>query len=201
MSGARMRKRSRASGGLGDYRDYLPPILEGRTTAEMRAAEAAVVADSATPEQIALVQADADACARMIDDAVTPIVPQVIQADRQAREILQRTRLDGLEDFRSYVAANPLDALTVLALLRIATAPDGEAAKMLLQQRASLAAGARHDRPDGSREKQARMRAAWASGKYRSRSDCADKEHTGLGISFETARKALRNTPEPKRRT
>lgn len=41
------------------------------------------------------------------------------------------------------------------------------------------------------------IRAAWASGKYSSRALCAEQEAAALGISFDTARKALRNTPDP----
>lgn len=39
----------------------------------------------------------------------------------------------------------------------------------------------------------------WASGKYTSRDICAEQECAALGISFSTARKALRNTPDPQR--
>lgn len=41
------------------------------------------------------------------------------------------------------------------------------------------------------------IRAAWASGKYSTRALCAEQEAAALGISFDTARKALRNTPDP----
>lgn len=64
------------------------------------------------------------------------------------------------------------------------------------------------DRTRGAREKAARrhartaaakdaVRAAWASGKYSTRALCAEQEAAELGISFDTARKALRNTPDP----
>ena len=59
------------------------------------------------------------------------------------------------------------------------------------------AADALHDQPGGSREKQRLIREAWASGKYTSRDVCAEQECGGLEISFSTARKALRNTPNP----
>lgn len=67
------------------------------------------------------------------------------------------------------------------------------------KQKAKAAAGARHGKPGGSHDLQKRMRAAWASGKYTSRDRCAEEECAALGISYSTARKALRNTPEPKR--
>lgn len=60
------------------------------------------------------------------------------------------------------------------------------------------AANARHNRPGGSRELMAKIRAVWATGKYSSRDICAEEEWSGLGFrSFATARKALRNTPDP----
>ena len=64
---------------------------------------------------------------------------------------------------------------------------------------AKAAADARHDRPGGSREKQERMREIWASGKYTTKERCAEEECAALGISFSTARKALRNAPDPHR--
>jgi len=67
------------------------------------------------------------------------------------------------------------------------------------KQKAKTAAKARHDKPGGSHDMQERMRAAWASGRFTTRDICAEQECAGLGISFSTARKALRNTPEPKR--
>ncbi len=54
-----------------------------------------------------------------------------------------------------------------------------------------------HSLPGGSREKQQRIREIWASGKYSNRDTCAEQECGALGMSFSTARKALRNTPAP----
>lgn len=62
---------------------------------------------------------------------------------------------------------------------------------------ASVAAVARHAKPGGNREKQQEIRCIWASGKYSSRDRCAEQECEALGMSFTTARKALRNTPDP----
>ena len=58
-------------------------------------------------------------------------------------------------------------------------------------------AEARHSMPGGSREKQEKIRQIWATGKFTSRDVCAEQECAGLGMSFSTARKALRNTPTP----
>lgn len=58
-------------------------------------------------------------------------------------------------------------------------------------------ANRRHSAPNGSRDKQDRIRSIWASGKYASRDICAEQECAALGMSFSTARRALRNTPDP----
>ncbi len=67
------------------------------------------------------------------------------------------------------------------------------------RQKAKAAAEARHAKLGGSRDVQAQLRAAWASGKFTSRDRCAEEECGALGISYSTARKALRNMPDPKR--
>jgi hypothetical protein len=54
-----------------------------------------------------------------------------------------------------------------------------------------------HDQPNGSREKRQRMREIWASGKYLTREACAEKNYELVGMSFDTAKKALRNQPAP----
>lgn len=66
-------------------------------------------------------------------------------------------------------------------------------------ENARRAADALHSQPGGSREKQAEIRSIWATGKYTSRDRCAEEECAALDMSFTAARKALRNTPEPKR--
>ena len=73
----------------------------------------------------------------------------------------------------------------------------GIGSKAWRKHKAQMAASARHDKPGGSRDMQERMRTAWASGKYTSRDRCAEEECAALGISFATARRALRNTPDP----
>ena len=64
----------------------------------------------------------------------------------------------------------------------------------------ATAANARHAKPGGSREKQQKIRELWASGKYSSRDVCAEQECAALGMSFSTARRALRGTPDPPSR-
>lgn len=65
------------------------------------------------------------------------------------------------------------------------------------KRQAKAAADARHSKPGGSRDVQQQVRAIWSSGKYTSRDRCAEEECAALGISYSTARKALRNTPDP----
>ena len=62
--------------------------------------------------------------------------------------------------------------------------------------RAKAAADSLHSKPGGSRDKQAAIRAMWATGKYKSRAICAEQECAALNMSLDAARKALRNTPE-----
>lgn len=63
--------------------------------------------------------------------------------------------------------------------------------------RAKQAVEAKHNKPNGSREKRDKLRAIWASGKYSSRQRCAEEEYDSLGMSFDTARKALQGQPDP----
>lgn len=64
-------------------------------------------------------------------------------------------------------------------------------------ERGKAASNARHDKPNGTREKRLAIQGAWASGKYESRDLCAEQECAHLDMSFSSARKALRNTPDP----
>ena len=59
------------------------------------------------------------------------------------------------------------------------------------------AAEAKHSMPGGSREKRRTIQNIWMSGKYSSRDICAEQECAALGMSFSSARKALRGTPDP----
>lgn len=59
------------------------------------------------------------------------------------------------------------------------------------------AAYALHSKPGGTYEKHAKLREIFASGKYTSRDVCAEQECAGLNMAFSTARRALRNTPDP----
>ena len=62
---------------------------------------------------------------------------------------------------------------------------------------AKKAANARYDQPGGTRENHEKLRAVWASGRYKSRNACAKAECESLSISYSAARKALIHTPDP----
>ncbi len=71
------------------------------------------------------------------------------------------------------------------------------AIRLEVSKRAQAAANALHDKPGSSRDKQAAIRAIWATGKYKSRDLCAEQECAALDMAFGTARRALRGTPDP----
>ncbi|MBV2192552.1 hypothetical protein [Azonexus sp.] len=66
-----------------------------------------------------------------------------------------------------------------------------------ISKMAKRGADAKHEGPNGKRNAKERIREIWASGKYSSRTVCAEQECAALDMSFDTARKALRNTPDP----
>jgi hypothetical protein len=78
-----------------------------------------------------------------------------------------------------------------------ARAPSG--LKEYLSDRGRKAANARYDKPGARRDQIRQIRAAWASGKYKTKALCAEEEYDGIGLPFSSALKALRNQPKPKR--
>jgi hypothetical protein len=84
-----------------------------------------------------------------------------------------------------------------LTLKSLGAAFDEKLTRYKVTKRARNAVNIRHSKPDGSRAKAQAIRDIWATGKYTSRDICAEQECANLNISFSTARKALRNTPEP----
>lgn len=65
---------------------------------------------------------------------------------------------------------------------------------------AKKAAEVRYAMPNSYRKKGEKIRQIWATGAYKDRTLCAQMECEALGISYETARRHLRNTPEPASR-
>lgn len=96
------------------------------------------------------------------------------------------------------VEANKLPQI----LFSIVKSTKGVADHIVREQKSKAgkaAADAGHSKPGKSREKQDAIRDAWASGKYSNRDLCAEQECAALNMAFGTARRALRNTPEPPR--
>ncbi|NDP39896.1 MAG: hypothetical protein GZ093_14290 [Rhodoferax sp.] len=80
-----------------------------------------------------------------------------------------------------------------------ATEPPGLGTSEWRKKTAQTAANALHDQPGGSRDKKRNIQELWASGKYSSRTLCAEQECAALDMSYDAARRALTNTPEPSR--
>jgi hypothetical protein len=70
--------------------------------------------------------------------------------------------------------------------------------KIAKTKKARFAAAQRHKRTN---EAKAEIVKIWLSGKYSSRDICAEQECAALNLSFSTARKALRGTPNPTPKT
>lgn len=118
------------------------------------------------------------------DVAITCLLHTLIQVDRA----LLSQRIDPLEAVAATQSA--MQSLTwaenYFRMLQI------NINKRTTQAR--NAANKSHQRTNEAKEK---IRSIWASGKYSSRSICAEQECGALGISYDTARKALINTPNP----
>lgn len=69
--------------------------------------------------------------------------------------------------------------------------------KFVIRAGSIKAANALHDKEGGSRGKADKLRAIWASGRYRTKEECAQKGGASLGMSFKAAKKALQNAPKP----
>ena len=110
--------------------------------------------------------------------------------------IIESLHLSVEHQGRIIEAAKKLDELGVI-YANAAEECETACEKYLRKKKATKAADVLHDLPGGSREKQKNIRKIWASGKYSSRDICAEQEYAALGMSISSARKALRNTPEP----
>lgn len=105
--------------------------------------------------------------------------------------------LDLMEHFSRCVFAG-YQALTYCQKIMLGEVPNADQLKKAVQSAmARNAADAKHNSPNGTRAKRKQIQAIWASGKYSSRDICAEQECAALGMSFSTARKALRGTPDP----
>lgn len=126
---------------------------------------------------------------------VQPIVAQFLAAHAayksEAEALYQVAGPDArLIDVETHVKANPPSAGAIAYLI-------GVARDALLSEKAKHAADQGHSLPGKSRDRRTQIQAIWASGKYTSRDRCAEEECGALGMSFATARKSLRGTPNP----
>jgi hypothetical protein len=116
----------------------------------------------------------------------------VQQASTEAERILKLIKEGSLKDF---FYMKPVSGMTLLAVAAAIDDATLEKVKATISSRNKGIADARHSRPGGAREKHRAIRAIWASGNYKTRELCAEKEHDALGMSFSAARKALIGTP------
>ena len=95
-----------------------------------------------------------------------------------------------MEGWTRYVKTHPPspEALAVLMLVAV-----GEANKA----RSRKSANKGHAKDGASISKRKEIQEIWASGKSKSRAHCAEKHSESIGMSVETGKKALRNTPDP----
>jgi hypothetical protein len=118
-------------------------------------------------------------------------IPLLALSIKQAERISEmiHSEDEGLSSIQDVLNMQPVNALTLAHLVRLERT-----------RTANKGADAKHNKPGGSRDKQEQIRSIWAKGNFTSREKCATQECDGLGMSYDTARKALRNTPEPPSR-
>lgn len=110
-----------------------------------------------------------------------------------------------MDDIQTALNKQPIRALTLLTLLygenHFSAKSEAGVQRYLTEiekkKTATKGADAKHNKPGGSREKQQKIRDIWATGKYTNRTRCAEEECAALDMSYDAARKALRNTPDP----
>lgn len=116
---------------------------------------------------------------------------RIVEGEKRADIILKALLGDKTIYGRELVIQNNVvDVYTLVSIVN-------KALKMNASEQGKLAANILHSRPGGSREKQEKIRQIWATGKFSSRDKCAIQECDALGMSYEAARRALRNTPDP----
>lgn len=113
------------------------------------------------------------------------------KGDREARALLKtlaqsRSLSEAIEQLKA--APPSAEAIFLLPLVALDVHETESSIRM---------AEKRHGLKGGSREKRLAIREIWKSGKYSSRDICAEQECAALGMSFSTARKALRGTDDP----
>lgn len=115
-------------------------------------------------------------------------------ADQRVAIELSRLRLITASGLAPLDSAKAFEKI-LLEVLDFAAEIEKKREQKKASQRGKAAANDLHGKPGGNRDKQAAIRAIWATGKYKSRDVCAEQECAALNMAFGTARKALRNTP------
>ncbi|UCV15516.1 hypothetical protein [Quatrionicoccus australiensis] len=123
-------------------------------------------------------------------DAAQSAMDAVRPLKDEAKLLFDRLFDLGLPEIEEYIATNPPSSGAIAFLIfqsisRYKTAHGRKASDAL------------HSKKGGSREKAEAIRNLWSSGNYSSRDICAEQEFAGLKWNYASARKALRNTPDP----
>jgi hypothetical protein len=98
-------------------------------------------------------------------------------------------------EWRHFVGMHPPSAEVIAYLVVLNEKQIAVTARLAASAKGRKSANALHDKPGGNREKQAKIRELWKTGKYSSRDICAEQECAALEMSFSAARKALRRIP------
>jgi hypothetical protein len=93
------------------------------------------------------------------------------------------------------------DAPVILGLYALARASNLQEAALRKAvpdlRRGRKGAEGKHGKPDGTRAKKDQLQNSWATGKFKTRSLCAEQEYEALGVTYDTARSWLKGTPDP----
>lgn len=108
---------------------------------------------------------------------------------------------ESLSSIQQHLDEHPLEALALVRLIGLERERGAGQIERATHHKMSSSGGKKRVLNEGYAAKREQIRAAWASGKFATRQLCAEQEHDAIGMSFETARKALRNTPDPNRST
>lgn len=162
---------------------------------ELEKIKAAIYQKNLTYDELVSETAFWQGVANMLEtayDELTEIAESFAALHKQNKTLslrMENAYEQGLSNVQTEARQQIKEALTLTAKLE----------KVKRVARAKNAANSRHTQPGGSLDKKQKIRDIWATGKYSSRDICAEEECASLGMSFSTARKALRNTPNPNK--
>ncbi len=97
----------------------------------------------------------------------------------------------GMSSIQQYLTEQPLTAFALLRLIRIERARGASQLELEAHKKMSSKGGVQRDVQAGYAKKRKQIQEIWASGKYKSKSLCAEQECAGLNMAYDTARKAL----------